>query len=69
MGSSALLAERESWLVGKVCNFYRGMKLIYQSYKRLRAALESSLIRDTDDLRHNDSLNGLWFDGDNDVPR
>jgi hypothetical protein len=35
------------------------MKLIYQSCSRLRAALGSSLIRDTDDLRHNGSINGL----------
>jgi hypothetical protein len=62
-------ARKGSRLVGKVCNLYRGMKLIYRSCLWLRAALGSSLIRDTDDLRHNDSINGLWFDDDNDVPQ
>jgi hypothetical protein len=32
------------------------MKLIYQPCSRLRAALESSLIRDTYDLRYNGSI-------------
>jgi hypothetical protein len=35
------------------------MKLIYQPCSRLRAALGSSLIRDTYDLRFNGSINGL----------
>jgi hypothetical protein len=35
------------------------MKLIYQLYSRLRAALGSSLIRDIDDLRWNGSINGF----------
>jgi hypothetical protein len=55
--------------MGKVCDLCRGMKLIYQSCSRLRMALGSSLIRDTDGLRCNDSINGLWFDDDNDIPR
>jgi hypothetical protein len=55
--------------MGKVCDLCRGMKLIYQSCSRLRAALGSSLIRDADDLRYNGSINGFWFDDDNDVPR
>jgi hypothetical protein len=59
MGSSSLLAERESRLMGKVCDLYRGIKLIYQTFSRLRAALGSSLIRDTDDLRYNDSIDGF----------
>jgi hypothetical protein len=35
------------------------MKLIYQSCSRLGAALESSLIRDTDDLRFSGSIDGF----------
>jgi hypothetical protein len=35
------------------------MKLIYQSCSRLRAALGSSLIRDTDDVGYNGSINGF----------
>jgi hypothetical protein len=35
------------------------MKLIYQPCLRLRAALGSSLIRDTDDLRFNGSIYGF----------
>jgi hypothetical protein len=35
------------------------MKLIYQPCSRLRAALGSSLIRDTDDLRFNGSIYGF----------
>ena len=35
------------------------MKLIYQSCSRLRAALGSSLIRDTYDLRYNDYVYGF----------
>jgi hypothetical protein len=42
--------------VGKVCDLCRGMKLIYQSCSRLRAALGSSLIRDTDGSRYNGSI-------------
>jgi hypothetical protein len=59
MGSSVLRAERESQLVGKVYNLCRGKKLIYQPCSRLRAALGSSLIRDTDDLRYNGSIDGF----------
>jgi hypothetical protein len=69
MGSSALQAERESRLMGKVCNICRGMKLLYQSCSWLRAALGSSLIRDTYDLRHNGSIDGFGYDDGNDVPR
>jgi hypothetical protein len=54
--------------MGKVCNLCRGMKMIYQSCSRLRAALGSSLIRDTYDLRHNGSIDGFGYDDDNDVP-
>ncbi len=35
------------------------MKLIYQPCSRLRAALGSSLIRDTYDLRYNDYVYGF----------
>jgi hypothetical protein len=35
------------------------MKLIYQPCSRLRAALGSSLIRDTDGSRYNDSIYGF----------
>jgi hypothetical protein len=35
----------------------RVVKLIYQSCSRLRAALGSSLIRDTDGSRYNGSIN------------
>jgi hypothetical protein len=59
MGSIALRAERESQLVGKVCNLYRGKKQIYQSCSRLRAALGSSFIRDTYGLRYNSSIDGF----------
>jgi hypothetical protein len=44
MESSFLRAERESRLVGNVCDLCRGMKLIYQSCLLLRAALGSSSI-------------------------
>jgi hypothetical protein len=37
----------------------RVVKLIYQSCSRLRAALGSSLIRDTDGLRYNDYVYGF----------
>jgi hypothetical protein len=67
MESSVVRADRESRFVGKVCSLCRGMKLIYQPCSRLRAALGSFLIRDIDDLRHNGSINGFWFDDDNDV--
>jgi hypothetical protein len=43
------------------------MKLICQSCSWLRAALGSPLIRDTAGSRHNNSINGIWFDDDNDV--
>jgi hypothetical protein len=33
--------------MGKMCDLYRGMKLIYQSCSRLRAALGAPLFRDT----------------------
>jgi hypothetical protein len=55
--------------VGKVCDLCRGMKLIYQSCSWLRAALGALLIRDTDGLRHNGSIDGLGYDDDNDVPQ
>jgi hypothetical protein len=35
------------------------MKLIYQPCSRLRAALGSSLIRNTDDMRYNGSIYGF----------
>jgi hypothetical protein len=69
MGRLEPRAKRESRLMGKVCDLCRGMKLIYQLCSRLRAALGSSLIRDTDDLRHNGSINGFGYDDDNYVPR
>jgi hypothetical protein len=49
---------KESQLMGKVCDLCR-MKLIYQPCSRLRAALGSSLIRDTDHLGHNGSINSF----------
>jgi hypothetical protein len=55
--------------MGKVCDLCRGMKLIYQSCSQLRAALGSSLIRDTNDLRYNGSINSFGYDDNNDVPR
>jgi hypothetical protein len=45
--------------MGKVCDLCRGMKLIYQSCSRLRAALGASLIRDTDSLRCYGSIYGF----------
>jgi hypothetical protein len=66
MESHDLRAEWESRLVGKVCNLYRGMKLIYQSCSRLRATLGSSLIRRTLDtimmMLNDDGYNyDLWY--------
>ena len=61
--------ERESRLMGKVCDLCREMKLIYQSCSRLRATLGSSLIRDTDGSRCYGSIYGFGYDDDNDVPR
>jgi hypothetical protein len=58
-GEYPLRAERESRLMGKVCDLCWGMKLIYQPSSRSRAALGSSLIRDTYDLRCNGSINGF----------
>ena len=55
--------------MGKVCDLCRGMKPIYQPCSRLRAALGSSLIIDTDDLGYNGSINGFGYDDDNDVPQ
>ena len=46
----------------------RVVKLVYQSCSRLRAALGSSLIRDTDGSRLNGSINVFLFDDDHDVP-
>jgi hypothetical protein len=69
MGSSAPCAERESQLMGKVCDLCRGMKLIYHSSSRLRAALGSSLMRDTDGSRCYGSIYGFGYDDDYDVPR
>ena len=47
MESHDLRAERESWLVGKVCDLYRVLETGNQSCSRLRAAVGSSLIRRT----------------------
>jgi hypothetical protein len=69
MGSSAPRAERESRLMGKVCDLCRGMKLIYQPCLWLRVAFGAPLIRDRDDLRYNGSIDGFGFNDDNDVPR
>jgi hypothetical protein len=46
-----------SWV--KCATSAEGMKLIYQPCSRLRAALGSSLIRDTDDMRHNGFIYGF----------
>jgi hypothetical protein len=62
-------AGNRSQLMGKVCDLCRGMKLIYQSCSWLRATMGAPLIRDTDDLRYNDSIDGFGYDDDNDVPR
>jgi hypothetical protein len=62
-------AGKGSRLMGKVCDICSGMKLIYQPCSRLRAALGSSLIRYTDDLRYNGSINDFGYDDDNDVSR
>ena len=45
--------------MGKVCDLCRGLKLIYKLCSQLRAALGSSLIRDTYDLRYNDYVYGF----------
>jgi hypothetical protein len=66
----ALLGQKgnhDSWV--KCATSAEGMKLIYQSCSRLRAALGSSLIRDTDGSRYNGSIYGFGYDDDNDVPR
>jgi hypothetical protein len=69
MGSHDPRAERESWLMGKVCDLCRGMKLIYHPCSRLRAALGAPLIRDTDGSRCNGSIDGFGYDDDTDIPR
>jgi hypothetical protein len=57
----ASLAENESRLMGKVCDLCKGIKLIYQSCSWLRAALVSSLIRDTYGLRCYGRVYGFGF--------
>jgi hypothetical protein len=47
--------------MGEVCNLCIGMKLIYQLYSRIRAALGAPLIRDTDGLRYNDYIYGVGY--------
>jgi hypothetical protein len=47
MGRLEPRAERETRFVGKVCDIFRVLKLVYQSCSQLRAALGSSLIRRT----------------------
>jgi hypothetical protein len=49
--------DHGSWV--KCVTSAEGMKLIYQSCSRLRAALGSFLIRDTDDMRYNGSIYGF----------
>jgi hypothetical protein len=68
MGSSVPQAKRESRLVGKVCDLYKGMKPIYQSCSRLRASLGSSLIRDTDGSRYYVlSMDFVTYDDDDSI--
>jgi hypothetical protein len=50
--------------MGKVCDLCRGMKLIYQLFSQLRAALGASLIRVIDDLRYNDYDGSINDDSD-----
>jgi hypothetical protein len=46
--------------MGKECDLCRGLETdIYQPCSRLRAALGSSLIRDTDSSRYNGSIYGF----------
>jgi hypothetical protein len=47
MGSSALQAERESWLVGKVCNLWRVLETDISVVLTFKSSLGSSLIRIT----------------------
>jgi hypothetical protein len=52
--------------VGKVCNLYRVLELVYQLCLRLRAALGSSLIRVTLDtfmimVTGDDYNSGFWY--------
>jgi hypothetical protein len=49
--------NHDSWV--KCATSTEGMKLIYQPCSRLRAALGSSLIRDTDVMRHNGFIYGF----------
>jgi hypothetical protein len=49
--------NHDSWV--KCATSAEGMKLIYQPCSRLRVALGSSLIRDTDDPRYNGSIYGF----------
>jgi hypothetical protein len=59
MESSSLRAERESRLVGKVCDLYKGNETDISTVLTIKSVLGSSLIRDTDDLRYNGSIYGF----------
>jgi hypothetical protein len=62
-------AERESRLVGKVCDLYRGNETDISVVLTVMSGLGSSLIRDTDGSRLNGSICEFWFDDGSDVPR
>jgi hypothetical protein len=62
-------AEQESRLMGKVCDLYKGMKLIYQPCSRLRAALRAPFIKYTNGSRCYGSIYGFRYDDDNGIPR
>jgi hypothetical protein len=54
--------QKGSWLMGKVCNIYRVLRNWYISRcSRLRAALRSSLIRDTNGSRCYGSIYGVGY--------
>jgi hypothetical protein len=59
IGSCKPRLERDHSSCVKCATSAEGMKLIYQSFSRLRAALGSSLIRDTNDLRYNGFIYGF----------
>jgi hypothetical protein len=69
MESSALWLERESRLVGKSVQPLQGNETDISVVLTVKTTLGSSLIRDIDDSRCYGSINGFWFDDDNDIPR
>jgi hypothetical protein len=59
MGIISPRAERESRLVGKVCDLCKGLETDISAVLTVMSGLGSSLIRDTDGLRYNDFIYGF----------